>query len=73
LGCLGFFFYNCLGWDKVFVLGKPPDKGYPTFEWTSDLAGVVFDEIDSAGKCKAELAKRLTEAGFVLMAPPAGE
>lgn len=60
------FFYGRLGWENVFVLQGPAPKAYPDFEHPSDLAGVVFEEIDEAGAWKAELARKLAEAGFSL-------
>lgn len=60
------FFYGRLGWENVFVLQGPAPKAYPDFEHPSDLAGVVFEEIDEAGAWKAELARKLAEAGFPL-------
>jgi hypothetical protein len=39
---------------------------YPDFEHPSDLAGVVFDEIDESEEWKIELARKLAAAGFTL-------
>lgn len=65
---LGYFFGR-LGWEKVFVLFKKPNVGFPNFEWPSDLAGVVFDQFDESGSWKTFLHERLAEAGFVLQSP----
>lgn len=60
------FFYGRLGWENVFVLQRRPRKVFPDFEHPSDLAGVVFDEIDDAGKWKETLAEKLRSVGFQL-------
>lgn len=60
------FFYGRLGWENVFVLQRPPPKLYPDFEPPSDLAGAVFDEIDTAGQWQHTLAEKLRAAGFVI-------
>lgn len=59
------FFYGYLGWERVFVLLKRPDKIYPNFERPSDLDGVVFDDVDESGKWKDYLAAKLKDAGFL--------
>ncbi len=59
------FFYGYLGWENVFVISAQPDKVYPNFEPPSDLAGVVFDAIDSPD-WRASLLRKLTEAKFKL-------
>lgn len=60
------FFYGYLGWERVFVMFKAPDKLFPNFEYPSDLLGVVFDSIDKEGKWKNTIEKRLKEAGFII-------
>jgi predicted nucleotide-binding protein len=64
------FFYGYLGWEKVFVLIKRPDKVFPNFERPSDLDGAVFDPIDDGGKWKTILAEKLRDAGFRLRVTP---
>jgi predicted nucleotide-binding protein len=59
------FFYGHLGWEKVFVVYKGPDRVFPNFERPSDLEGVVFDSISEPGWRK-KLGQKLTAAGFVL-------
>jgi predicted nucleotide-binding protein len=60
------FFYGALGWDHVFGLLKDPSIAYPNFERPSDLDGVVYDRIDSTGRWRRELRRRLERAGFAL-------
>jgi predicted nucleotide-binding protein len=60
------FFYGYLGWERVFVMFKTPDKLYPNFEYPSDLLGVVFDPLDKEGKWKKIIEKRIKEAGFII-------
>jgi predicted nucleotide-binding protein len=60
------FFYGRLGWENVFALHKPADKVFPNFELPSDLAGVVFDQVDPEGNWKALLTDRLLKAGLEL-------
>lgn len=58
------YFYGLLGWDKVFVLSKNPDKKFPNFERPSDLDGVIFDTVESNGNWKAILKDKLKKSGF---------
>lgn len=58
------FFYGYLGWENVFVLFKPSTEVFPNFEMPSDLGGILFDTVDSAGRWRMELKKRLKAAGF---------
>jgi predicted nucleotide-binding protein len=58
------YFYGLLGWDKVFVLLKNPDKKFPNFERPSDLDGVIFDTVESSGNWKAILKDKLKKSGF---------
>ena len=60
------FFYGTLGWENVFVVYKPPDKVFPNFELPSDIAGLVFDEIDATGQWRQALSTRLKDAGFAI-------
>jgi predicted nucleotide-binding protein len=60
------FFYGYLGWENVFVLFKAPEQVFPDFERPSDLEGVPFDTVDTAGQWKEVLAERLRKAGFAL-------
>lgn len=63
------FFYGRLGWENVFVLQPRPLRVFPDFERPSDLAGAVFDEIDSEGLWRSTLAERLRSAGFDIRFP----
>jgi predicted nucleotide-binding protein len=63
------YFYGRLGWENVFVLEKEPPKKFPDFERPSDLAGVVLDRYDSAGRWKNLMKKRLSDHGFALRSP----
>jgi predicted nucleotide-binding protein len=62
---LGFFF-GSLGWEKVFVLHQEADQVFPNFELPSDIHGMVPVRIDATDKWKADLAAKLTDAGFRL-------
>jgi predicted nucleotide-binding protein len=58
------FFYGFLGWDKVFVLEKPPARVFPDYERPSDLNGVLFDRFDRSGKWKGVIRSSMIKAGF---------
>jgi predicted nucleotide-binding protein len=60
------FFYGHLGWERVFVLYKPPEKVHPNFERPSDIDGAVFDSLDASGSWRESLARKLLDAGFHL-------
>jgi hypothetical protein len=60
------FFYGRLGWEKVFVLCKDPNRVHPNFERPSDLDGVVLDVVDGSGEWRLMLRGRLAEAGFTV-------
>lgn len=60
------FFYGRLGWENVFVLQAPPPKVFPDFERPSDLDGVMFDEIDAAGRWREVLVGKLRAARFTI-------
>jgi predicted nucleotide-binding protein len=62
------FFYGYLGWENVFVIYREPPRVFPNFERPSDLDGAVFDAIDSAGRWRETLKRRLAEAGFKIRA-----
>jgi predicted nucleotide-binding protein len=61
------YFYGYLGWERVFVLYRPPEKVHPNFERPSDIDGVVFDSMDVSGSWRESLALKLLEAGFNLI------
>lgn len=60
------FFYGRLGWEKVFVVQKPPEHAWPDFERPSDLAGAVFFETSGESNWKNELAEYLRTAGLII-------
>ena len=61
------FFYGRLGWEKVFVVQKPPEHAWPDFERPSDLAGAVFFETSNESNWRNELAESLRTAGLLTM------
>ena len=60
------FFYGLLGWERVFLVFKKPEKVFPNFERPSDLGGIEFYEADNTNRWKDYLKERLQEAGFLL-------